>query len=185
MLYQYVVTLKKDSDRTIDILSFLLCLSASINFIFVQIRSGHLNYFLSLAAGIILAGVIANIFFLRRGKQVRYKYWLLLSALGWLGMPYLQWLTLLFGALAFLEYQTKRPLEVGFHHDRVVINSLIRRQYSWSAFSNVIMKDGLLTLDFSDNRLFQKEVLDDEDREADEDEFNDYCRERLAQAGEN
>jgi hypothetical protein len=35
-------------------------------------------------------------------------------------------------------------------------------------------------MDFKDNRLFQKEVVDDEEEDdADEEEFNDYCRARL------
>jgi hypothetical protein len=40
----------------------------------------------------------------------------------------------------------------------------------------------LLTLDFKNNRILQKEVVDDEEEDADEDEFNTYCRERLAAA---
>jgi hypothetical protein len=105
------------------------------------------------------------------------------AALGWMASPFLPWLCILLILLAFLEYQTKRPLEIGFDNDRVVINSLIRRRYDWSAFSNIILRDGLLTMDFKDNRLFQKEVVDEEDEDdADEDEFNDYCRARLEES---
>jgi len=41
------------------------------------------------------------------------------------------------------------------------------------------LKDGLLTLDFRDNKLIQKEVIDDDEPDAPEDEFNDYCRSKL------
>jgi hypothetical protein len=34
-------------------------------------------------------------------------------------------------------------------------------------------------MDFKNNRLLQKEVDEEEEGDADEDEFNDYCRERL------
>jgi hypothetical protein len=37
-----------------------------------------------------------------------------------------------------------------------------------------------LTLDFKNNTIFQKEVLDDDEPDADEDEFNKYCREQLS-----
>jgi hypothetical protein len=57
---------------------------------------------------------------------------------------------------------------------------LFKRKFRWSEFNNIILKDGLLTLDFKSNRLLQKEVLDDDDPDADEDEFNAYCREKLA-----
>jgi len=43
----------------------------------------------------------------------------------------------------------------------------------------VILKDGLLTLDFKNNKVYQKEALDDDEPDADEDEFNEYCKSRL------
>ena len=116
-------------------------------------------------------------------ERVRYRYLLLLAGLGWLGMPFLPWIAVFFLLLSFLEYQTKRPLEIGFDQDRVVINSLIRQRHDWSVFNNIVLKDGLLTLDFKSNRLLQKEVADDEEEDdADEDEFNAYCRGRLTAA---
>lgn len=191
MRYQYVVILKRDSDRAIDLVSILLCSFSALNFLYAQARAVHANFFLILAALLILAGIFFNIrssagretpasITTRKDKrQVRYKYWLLIAAVGWIGMPYLSWLSALFILLTFLEYQAKYPLEIGVSGDRVVINTLIKQRYDWSVFNNIVIKDGLLTLDFKSNRLIQKEVLDDEDGEADEDEFNDYCRSRL------
>lgn len=191
MRYQYVVILKKNSEKATDVLSSLLCLFSSLTFLFSA--SGHLltehpmhgsDYFLAAIGLILLTGVIINFTARRTGRtHIRYRYLLMAAALGWIASPFLSWLFLLFVTLAFLEYQTKRPLEIGFDKDRVVINSLIRRRYDWSAFSNIILRDGLLTMDFKDNRLFQKEVADDEDEDdADEDEFNDYCRTRLEES---
>ncbi|HVV06293.1 MAG TPA: hypothetical protein VHC96_18810 [Puia sp.] len=179
MHYQYVVILKKNSEKATDALSFFLCLLSSISFFYHAMRSS--SWFLYTAAAVLLVGLIINFIARRMGRtHIRYRYLLLVAALGWMASPFLPWLFVLFVTLAFLEYQTKRPLEIGFDKDRVVINSLIRRRYDWSAFSNVILRDGLLTMDFKDNRLFQKEVVDDEDEDdADEDEFNDYCRARL------
>jgi hypothetical protein len=182
MHYQYVVILKKDSEKTSDALSFFLCLLSSISFFYYAVTSEISSpWFLYTAAGILLVGLIINFIARRMGRtHIRYRYLLLVAALGWIASPFLPWLCVLFIVLACLEYQAKRPLEIGFDKDRVVINSLIRRRYDWSAFSNVILRDGLLTMDFKDNRLFQKEVVDDEDEDdADEDEFNDYCRARL------
>jgi hypothetical protein len=180
MRYQYVVILKRDNGRLIDLISILLCSFSALNFLYAQVHADHINYFLMLAAGIILAGVILNIVLTRkRNRPVRYKYWLLISAVGWFGMPYLQWLSILFVLLTFLEYQARYPLEIGVTGDKVVINTLIKQQYAWSAFNNIVLKDGLLTLDFKSNKLIQKEVLDDDEEDADEDEFNEYCQSRL------
>lgn len=216
MRYQYVVILKRDSDRVIDVISIMLCAFSALNFLYEQIRAQHINYFLSLAFLILLSGMIINIRSARatpvreipspennsipdnssipdnvpvdqadgrsqrkNGSQVRYKYWLLTAGVAWLGMPYLQWLSIFFFVLTFLEYQAKYPLEIGLSDDRVVINTLFKQRFDWSAFNNIVLKDGLLTLDFKTNRILQKEVLDDEEGDAEEDEFNDYCLQRL------
>jgi hypothetical protein len=83
--------------------------------------------------------------------------------------------------LGLFERQAKMPLEIGFTDDAVVINTLFRRYYQWTDFNNIILKDDILTLDFKNNRLLQRETADEEG-EAGEDEFNDYCREHLAKA---
>jgi len=62
-----------------------------------------------------------------------------------------------------------------------VINSLIKKKYPWSDFNNVMLKDGLLTLDFKDNRLIQKEAIEEDGPDADEDEFNAFCRRIIPQ----
>ena len=185
MRYQYVVILKKNSERATDVLSVLLCLFSALNFLYIQTRARQVNYILLMVALVILAGLVINLVTSRRKKTpVRYRYWLLTAAVGWIGLTTMPWMAAFFFLLAFLEYQTKRPLEIGFDRDRVVINSLVKKRFAWEDFNNVVLKDGLLTLDFRNNKLLQKEVADDDDEEdADEEEFNMYCRERLAAVG--
>ena len=190
MRYQYVVILKKDGERATDLLSILLCFLSALIFIYVQFSGPHIRYFpfgryfLFGWAVIVLLGLGWNMIVRRKSRErVRYRFLLVMTAIGWLGMPFLPWLAVVFLLLSFLEYQTKRPLEIGFDQDRVVINSLIRQRHDWSVFNNIVLKDGLLTLDFKSNRLLQKEVADDEEEDdADEDEFNAYCRSRLTAA---
>jgi amino acid transporter len=179
MRYQYVVILKRDSGRTIDRFSLLLCLFSGLCFLFEQSRIGNFNYFITWMAILLLAGTLLNLRLARKKKQPRYRILLLIAAVGWLAMPVMPWLGALFFLLAFLEYQARHPLEIGFSPDRIVLNTLVRRKFGWSAFNNVMLKDGLLTLDFKSNRLLQKVVDDDEEGEADEDEFNAYCRDML------
>ncbi|WP_431209768.1 hypothetical protein ACQ86N_27010 [Puia sp. P3] len=180
--YKYVVILKKNNERTTDLLSVLLCFFSALTFVYIQLRSPHSNYLLLIVALAILAGLTANLILSRRkNSRVRYRIWLLVSAIGWIGLTPVPWVAVIFTALAFLESQTKRPLEIGFDPDHIVINTLISRRFVWSDFNNIILKDGLLTLDFKSNRLLQREVVDDEDEDdADEEEFNMFCREQLA-----
>jgi hypothetical protein len=204
MRYQYVVILKKNSERATDLLSILLCFLSAGCFFLAALRSlysAHFKgldgwgsrigapasaYFITAIALILWAGLIVNLLS-KRGDhrvRVRYRYLLVLAAIGWISSTSLPWVGLLFFGVAFLEYQTKRPLEIGFHYDRIVINTLIRQRHDWAAFNNIVLKDGLLTLDFKNNRLMQKEIADDEEEDdADEEEFNIWCRDRLTGAG--
>ncbi|HEX4852173.1 MAG TPA: hypothetical protein VFV08_15260 [Puia sp.] len=181
MRFEYVVTLKRENERHIDFISFTLCFLSILASLFEQIRTRHFNFFFSLAAAIIAAGLAINLTASKKGARTRYRNWLLVAGLLWIGMPYLQWIAIIFILLAFLESQAKYPLEIGFSKELIVVNSLFKKKFSWSDFNNVMLKDGLLTLDFRDNRLFQKEALEDEEDDADEDEFNQFCSERLKQ----
>lgn len=183
MRYQYVVILKKTSERATDVLSILLCLFSAMSFVLSALHTHNRWLSLTLAL-ILLGGVLFNLLTTRRSHKnspgVRYRYWLLLAGIGWIAITTTPWVGAFFFLLAFLEYQTKRPLEIGFNADRIVMNTLIKRRFDWSGLNNVVLKDGLLTLDFKSNRLMQKEVVDDDDEDdADEDEFNAWCRTQL------
>src|SRR5258708_26802290 len=180
MRYDYVVILKRDQGQYVNGISLGLCILSAAAFLFQQINSGNFSVYLSIAFVIVLTGIAYNFIASRIEKQVFYKSSLLLAGIFWIGMPYLKWLSILFFMLAFLEYQAKYPLEIGFSKDAVVVNTLFKKKYTWSDFNNIAFKDDLLTLDFKNNKLFQKEVLDDDEPDADEDEFSEYCRRRLA-----
>jgi len=178
MHYDYVVTLKRENARKTDLVSIFLLIFSFLAFVFVQVRQGF-NGFLSVASLILLSGLLINLYFSRRREELRFRNWLFVAGLFWLGMPYFQWMFIPFVIFALLEAQAKYPLEIGFHAGGVVINSLFKKKIPWAALVSVILKDGLLTLDCKDNTLIQKEVLDDDEPDADEDEFNEYCRSKL------
>jgi hypothetical protein len=178
MHYDYVVTLKRENARKTDGVSLLLLIFSILAFGYAQIRHG-MNGFMSVAAIILLIGLGMNLYALRKGKEMRFRNWLFAAGLFWLAMPYFQWMFIPFILFALLEAQAKYPLEIGFYSGGIVLNSLFKKKFPWNSFQSVILKDGLLTLDFRNNKLFQKEVLDDDEPDADEDEFNDYCRSKL------
>src|ERR1700750_543729 len=178
MHYDYVVTLKRENAHKTDLVSLLLLIFSLLAFSIVLIRNG-LNLFLVLGIVVVLTGLIVNLRSARKKKDMRFRYWLFATGICWIGMPYLQWLLIPFFILALMEAQAKYPLEIGFYSEGVVLNSLFNKKFPWSSLQSVMLKDGILTLDFTNNKLIQKEVLDDDDPDAREDEFNDYCRSKL------
>ena len=178
MHYDYVVILKRENAQKTDLISLLLLIFSLLAFSFAGIRSG-LNLFLYLGFAVVLTGLLVSLRSARKKKEMRFRYWLFAAGICWIGMPFLQWMIVPFFGLALLEAQAKYPLEIGFHSGGIVLNSLFKKKWPWSSFDTIILKDGLLTLDFKDNTLIQKEILDDDEPDAPEDEFNDYCHGKL------
>jgi membrane-bound ClpP family serine protease len=59
---------------------------------------------------------------------------------------------------------------------------LLRKKHAWSELQNVIIKDGLLTMDFTNNKIVQMNV-DDAETDVKEETFNAYCKEKLKVKG--
>ena len=180
MIYQFVVTLRNDNAKYIDLISIFLSGASAILFLREQLMNNPKNI-AYLIGFIFIAVVIAwNLYMIRAKKRekVYYNRAMFFAALVWANMPYFQWLVFVFAFLGLAEYHAKFPLEIGFSDEKIVFNSIIKRKFKWDAFSNVLLKDNLLTLDFKSNRIFQKETIDEEG-DADEQEFNVYCRQRL------
>lgn len=59
-----------------------------------------------------------------------------------------------------------------------ITNLFTEKIFSWAAVQNVIFKDGLLTVDFKNNRIFQHAVLS-KDIDLDENTFNQFCTQKL------
>lgn len=179
MVYEYVVTLRNSNRKLIDRFSLLLIGTSVILFLAEYLQSAEKRWVQILGVGLIL-GLVALNFYLKRkhGKDVYYNYALYFTALVWATMPQYQWLSIFFVIMGLIERQAKKNLEIGFSSHSIVFNSFPRKIYKWKDFSNIILRDNLLTLDFLNNKIFQRETIDEES-DCDENEFNDYCREKL------
>ena len=81
------------------------------------------------------------------------------------------------GMLPAFFYKT--PL-VEVSNEKVTIKRMIgSSEYEWEQFSNIILKDNLLTLDFKNNKVLQLEV--DEKTAIDQTTFNIFCAGKIMQ----
>lgn len=92
------------------------------------------------------------------------------------------WAALAMLALAWLYNLAMRPLVVQVTHERIEYPSLPRRRIGWQELNNLVLRDGILTVDFRNNRLAQLNVADNANDNTgwDEETFNQFCRNRLA-----
>lgn len=85
--------------------------------------------------------------------------------------------TLLF-IMSGIGYFMRKDLSFSFGDDEIIFNIFPKKNIEWSQLNNVILKDGILTMDFKNNRLLQEIVLI-KDIDFTEADFNNFCKGKL------
>jgi hypothetical protein len=67
---------------------------------------------------------------------------------------------------------------IRFNTNNIRYTSFPVRSIDWDQLNNAILKDGILTIDFKNNRVLQAEI-EDRMNDVNEVEFNDFCRQQL------
>lgn len=80
--------------------------------------------------------------------------------------------------LWFLYTISRRRLIITVSAEEVTYPSYPKKHLPWSELNNVMLKDGLLTIDRKNNKLYQHYIRHSEEY-ADEIEFNEFCRKQL------
>lgn len=182
MVYDYLITFKRRNHRSTDLISQLLYFFALLAFgYFAYLDDFARSVYLVINLLILITWVFCHLKKQKTG-MVFYRLGLFIAAIGWLIKPYGSfWLAVLYVVAGFLEKQVKFPEEIGFSESSVVLNTFPRKTFSWDEISNVVLKDNMLTVDFRNNKLIQKEIDAGVSLQT-EAEFNEFCRRQLSAA---
>ncbi|MBC7651177.1 MAG: hypothetical protein H7101_05460 [Deinococcales bacterium] len=185
--YDYIIVLKKPDYKVINWVSKLMLLLSVFAFTLVAFmslsqtnivvdvsRSWLLLFFCSL----IIGWWIFSFGQAKRGLIPYYRFALMFAAWGWFVVPGGKLVAIIYLIACFLEKPVKVPPEVAFDAVEIVFNSFPKKILLWPTVNNVVLKDGLLTIDLKNNTLIQKQV-NDEVSPAIELEFNGFCKEQL------
>ena len=82
--------------------------------------------------------------------------------------------------LALLYFLARKKPIVQVSQAGVRYPSFANRHFSWQDIANIVLKDGLLTIDLQNNQLIQQ-PLDENNPAPNEADFNEFCRKQLAQ----
>lgn len=82
--------------------------------------------------------------------------------------------------LGALYSYAKKDLAIAISEDGINVSGLPQKKHSWHVLNNVILKDGLLTIDFKNNKIIQQTVP--KNNIIEEKDFNDFCKTQLYQA---
>ncbi len=184
-VHDYIIELKRPSYLVVDLISRLMLMIAIAMFSYTIFLLHAVNWATVIYA-ILVVGMIA--WWVRctgkhkKGEIVFYRFGLLFATIGWIigwrSFGVSVWIPVLYFIAVLFEKQAKFPKEIAFDENGVVINSLPRKSYPWSELTNVILKDCILTIDFKNNQLIQKETEEDT-TEQEEREFNEFCKKNL------
>lgn len=178
-IYSYIVVVKQKNRRIIELSGLILCLIFILLLIntLIQISTFLLIYILISIATIGL--FTNNIIQYKKGSKLNLTPIFIIAAVTIFFIPNIKWLFICFVLFAFLEKYALKKEEIGFNRDEIYYNKLFPKKIYWESLNNVVLKDGILTLDFMSNKVqqFETDELDDEDEEeVTEEEFNAFCQ---------
>lgn len=106
------------------------------------------------------------------GKQYYFSANYILLAAGWFFVSTNYVMVLLNLLLAAMDIIARQKNYLIINEEQIIQSQWkFKKSYEWVAFSNIVLKDGLLTLDFKNNKIKQCDVGE----QVDEDEFNSFC----------
>lgn len=112
----------------------------------------------------------------RKKQYSRLLNWGVLANILLISIAY-YWLAFANAFLLFLYWVSAKKLLVKVGSNGISFPSFPKSFFEWSTLSQVVLKDGLLTIDKKDNTLIQQPVKDFS--AIDEAEFNTYCQSQL------
>ncbi len=175
-VYDFIIVFKRPDYRWVDRVSQLMIILAIAVFIF-SLSMAVFNA-MSVFFVFLIIAIIGQVFFIskkqKKGIAPFYRLAIFTAAIGWYYQPGGKWIALVYLLAAILEKQVKFPQEVAFDEVEIVFNTFPKKIYAWSDITNVVLKDGMITIDFRNNKLIQKEI-ESQTSALEEQEFNEFC----------
>jgi hypothetical protein len=191
-LYTFIIKDNKYESYK-KIASFLFLVNA-LFFIALAITTTSISsrIILLTSSFILFAYAVYNWKYKKKKERSFVAVYLLIAAV-WIFDTSMWYFSILFIVMLFLQYRLESDFTIDVSVKNLVINGFNKKEYFWTAFNNVILKDGLLTIDFTTNKVLQVEPdwsesivasgIDNWDAEEGysetEKEFNDFCRVQL------
>jgi hypothetical protein len=171
------------------IASFFFLINAILFFFWAQASPGTSRRMaLFMIAAVLVVYAIYHWLYKQKKEKSFIVIYLLVTTV-WVTETSYWYAGLLFLLLLILQARMENDFWIRISSARITISSLIRKHYEWSAFDNIVLKDGLLTLDFKNNRIIQAEPdgkywengasTETGNYTGFEQDFNEFCREHL------
>jgi hypothetical protein len=184
---KYEIILLNKKTKIYSTISWLIIAFNFIAFLFAGVSGlAEKKIYPFIAAGILLVLFVQSLpkdHFLQKNKQAgnksSFNLFFTVIILSWLFMQFYG-PAAINALLFFFNTVSRRKLKVVISEAAIIYPSFPKTSFSWNDLNNIILKDGLLTIDFKNNKLAQSEVVNgDNDYALNEKEFNDFCSQQI------
>ena len=178
----FEITLKNDKLKQYDRLALFIIIINFALFLYIAFTASNRIIRNGAIGGTIIITIALGIdYFLRSiknndGSPYRIAAEFAIS-IAWVNMGY-WWIAVVCFLLSMLHWAAKRPLLVNIEKEKIVYPSFPKKNISWAELSNIILKDGLLTINYKNDKFIQQ-LVDETKTVISEQEFNDFCRQQL------
>jgi hypothetical protein len=172
----FVIPVKPNNTKPLYIVSVLILALSYFSFFYKALAQFSVLEIAVFSFMAVISGIwYFNIF---KGKwPAKHGYIIFVSAGAvWFyqgGIGYMIGILVIFSGI--VQLRVKASPAIMADNNGVALKNIFIKHYNWQEMNNVVIKDGLVTVDCKNNRLYQKEIAGDISPEF-EAEFNEFCR---------
>ncbi|HET9745515.1 MAG TPA: hypothetical protein VFP97_07380 [Chitinophagaceae bacterium] len=174
---QFELVLKNDREKAYRRISHLLLIINLISIVFATYLKDQTYWGALIIAIIAAAFVLVSYYFKNKNVVITHSAAFFLFSLGWQIAGYWVPAALNLVFLVLNGIASKKPV-VTISKEEITYPSFPKKQFHWKELNNIILKDGLLSIDFKNNKLIQQ-LIDNTHAGIDEKEFNNFCEQQL------
>lgn len=179
-MLKYEFFLQNNKIRTYRLFSWLIILLNLAALLYLALYGNDLARPVSMITIGFILFIIAYWYYRKKDEKqydAPFNYIFLGIFLNWLIMQY-YWLAVLMLVLLILQGLALKKSRVYVSSEKITYPAFTTKLILWDELNNVMIRDGLLTIDFKSNKLIQQ-LIDNRFSSINEKEFNDFCRQQL------
>ena len=179
-IFDYIIVCKSPDFKNVDRISQFMLLFSILSFSF-GLYKGLFNMpslVYAIMTSIISWGIFCY-FQKKQGGVPYYRLGLLFASWGWFLLPKALIISGIFLIGALFERQVKFPYEIAFAPTGIIVNTFPKKFFPWKEIQNALIKDDVITIDFKNNKLIQKDI-NEPVSESITLEFNSFCAAQIA-----
>ena len=174
---QFELILKNEKEVSYKRISIFLLALNLVGILFITYLKDFKSWGPFIMAAIAIFSAFVAFYFRNKNERSPLTGAFFVLSLAWILAGY--WVAGLLNTLFMILHVSalQKPI-VSINESQVIYPSFPKKKIDWQELSNLILKDGLLTIDFKNNRIIQQQIADISST-IDEKEFNDFCRQQL------